>query len=132
MNTANFGIMTGRLSKDPVFRTNSDNSRKVFITLAVKNNFVGKDGQKDSVFLNLEGFIPKDKTSSVYDLLDCGAPITVQYTVKPNNYEKDGQKFYGQVLQIEDVRLDESKAERDARQARKAAKAAAADAAAEA
>lgn len=138
MNLSNYGIMTGRLAKDPVKRDNSDGSTKVFISLAVSDNYASSDGNggmaKQTHFFNLEGFLRKDKDydKSVYNLLDTGAPVTVQYTVRPNNYEKNGEQVYSQILQIENVQLNESKAEKEARQARKIAKNANADAQAQA
>ena len=52
-----------------------------------------------------------------------GDKITVSYTVKNNNYTDSatGQPVYGLVLQIETVKLDESKATTAARQAARAA-----------
>ena len=125
MNQRNFGIAEGRLTKDVVIFPNSDGSKKAMVTVAVQDNFAGKDGKKDSQFINLEAFIPAGKDSNgVYDLMHTGDLVGLEYTVRTNNYEKDGEMQYGQVLLIQNVDLKESKAVTDARMAGKATAAA--------
>ena len=133
MNLSNYGIGEGRVTKAPVIMKNKDGSKKVFVTLAVQDNFAsGKDKERKTQFLNLEGFVPKDRQSSVYEKLEVGDKVAIQYRVETPSYEKDGEKVYRTVLVIENVQFKESMAEKTARQARHAANAAAADAQADA
>ena len=129
MNLSNYGICEGRITKKPVAMDNKDGSKKVFVTLAVQDNFAsGKDKERKTQFLNLEGFVPKDRQSSVYEKLGVGDKVAIQYRVETPSYEKDGQTIYKTALVIENIQFKESMAEKTARQARHAADAAAADA----
>ena len=129
MNLSNYGMCEGRVTKKPVAMDNKDGSKKVFVTLAVQDNFAsGKDKERKTQFLNLEGFVPKDRQSSVYEKLDVGDKVAIQYRVETPSYEKDGQTIYKTALVIENIQFKESMAEKTARQARHAADAAAADA----
>ena len=129
LNLSNYGICEGRITKKPVAMDNKDGSKKVFVTLAVQDNFAsGKDKERKTQFLNLEGFVPKDRQSSVYEKMDVGDKVAIQYRVETPSYEKDGQTIYKTALVIENIQFKESMAEKTARQARHAADAAAADA----
>ena len=129
MNLSNYGMCEGRVTKKPVAMDNKDGSKKVFVTLAVQDNFAsGKDKERKTQFLNLEGFVPKDRQSSVYEKLEVGDKVAIQYRVETPSYEKDGQTIYKTALVIENTQFKESMAEKTARQARHAADAAAADA----
>ena len=129
LNLSNYGICEGRITKKPVAMDNKDGSKKVFVTLAVQDNFAsGKDKERKTQFLNLEGFVPKDRQSSVYEKLEVGDKVAIQYRVETPSYEKDGQTIYKTALVIENIQFKESMAEKTARQARHAADAAAADA----
>ncbi len=129
LNLSNYGICEGRITKKPVAMDNKDGSKKVFVTLAVQDNFAsGKDKERKTQFLNLEGFVPKDRQSSVYEKMEVGDKVAIQYRVETPSYEKDGQTIYKTALVIENIQFKESMAEKTARQARHAADAAAADA----
>ena len=129
LNLMNFGIGEGRITKKPVMMENKDGSKKAFVTLAVQDNFAsGTDKERKTQFLNLEGFVSKDRKSSVYEKLEVGDKVAIQYRVETPSYEKDGEKIYKTALVIENIQFKESMAEKTARQARHAADAAAADA----
>ena len=129
LNMSNFGMCEGRITKKPVMMANKDGSKKVFVTLAVQDNFAsGSDKEIKTQFINLEGFVPKDRKASVYEKLEVGDKVAIQYRVETPSYEKDGQTIYKTALVIENIQFKESMAEKTARQARHAADAAAADA----
>ena len=129
LNMSNFGMCEGRITKKPVMMANKDGSKKVFVTLAVQDNFAsGSDKERKTQFINLEGFVPKDRKASVYEKLEVGDKVAIQYRVETPSYEKDGQTIYKTALVIENIQFKESMAEKTARQARHAADAAAADA----
>ena len=54
LNPKNFGIAIGRLTRDITRFTNSDGSQKLMIHLAVDNNFLSRDKQRHSQFLDFE------------------------------------------------------------------------------
>lgn len=130
MNMRNFGIVEGRLTKDPVVFTNKDGSRKIMLTVAAMDNFKGKDGKKGSQFVQLEAFVSAKQTGNgVYGYMHKGDLIGLEYTVRTNNYTAaDGTPVYSQVLLVQGADLKESKTATDARQAKAAEAAAAADA----
>lgn len=120
-NIRNNGTIIGRPTKDPVIFTNKDGSRKVMLSIAVQDNYTGKDGKKNTQFVSLEGFVRADKPNNgVYDIIHEGDLIGVEFSVRSNNYQKNGEMVYSQVLFIEGIDLLESKVITDARQARKA------------
>lgn len=111
MNLNNYGMLTGRLAKDPLVFDNKDGSRKVKLTLAVQNNYRNsKTGEHEAQFIPLEAFIPSGKTLGAYDYMHKGDKITVQYAVKATHYtDVSSNEIYAVVLQIENVRLDETR-----------------------
>lgn len=131
-NVRNFGVVTGRLSKDVVGFPNADGSRKFMITVAVPNNYKSTNDKGESVveseFISLEGFVPADKQDGVYTLMHEGDLVSIEYSVRSNNYvDKQGVAQYGQVLRIntDGIALLETKAVTEARAQKKAAEAAA-------
>lgn len=117
INTANFGIALGRLTKDPVLFDNKDGSKKVMITVACQDNFKNKAGERQTQFVQLEGFISnKSQGLGVYEYMHKGDLVQVAYGVRTNNYtDKSGNPVYTQVLSINGVQLMETKKSQAAR-----------------
>lgn len=84
MNLSNYGIVTGRLVKDPAVYTNADGSRKTKITIATQNNYRNSQtGEKEAQFLPLEYFTPADRDDlQVFNYMYKGDKVTIQYTLK--------------------------------------------------
>lgn len=120
MNSRNYGIAEGRLTKDPVVFANSDGSRKAMLVVAVKDNFKKADGSTSTQFVSLEAYIDKDKENNgVYDIIKKGDLVNVEYTVRSNNWkEENGKEHFGQVLLVQSVDIKESKRVTDARHAK--------------
>ena len=127
MNIRNYGIATGRLTRDPQVFENKDDSRKVLFTIAAQDNFRDRKDQRNSQFLPMDAFISKDSFTKnglgVYALMHKGDKVTVQYTVKTPSFEQNGETIYKVALVPENIDLLESKATTDARQAQNAAEA---------
>lgn len=117
LNPKNFGIAIGRLTRDITRFTNNDGSQKLMIHLAVDNNFLSRDKQRHSQFLDFEAYIPAGREFKVYDLMHKGSMVELQYSLRSNTYERDGQTVYTQTAQIETVQLLESKSAAEARRA---------------
>lgn len=111
MNSNNFGLARGRLTRNPLVFTNKDGSRKVKFTLALQDNYVGKDGKRGSQFIDFNGFIPADKQKNgVYDLIRQGDLVCVHYTVRSNNYkDKNDTAVFSQILVVQELQLEEYK-----------------------
>lgn len=116
-NIRNYGIVTGRLTKDPAVYNNADGSRKVRFTVAAQDQFTDGHGNRGSQFIPLEAFIPaKQQGNGAYDYLDCGDLVACSYTVQNNNYKnKSGEMVYGLVLLVDSVALLESRTSKEAR-----------------
>lgn len=116
-NIRNYGIVTGRLTKDPAVYNNNDGSRKIRFTVAAQNQFTDGEGNRGSQFIPLEAFIPaRQQGNGPYDYLDCGDLVSCSYTVQNNNYKgKDGEMVYGLVLLVDSIALLESKTSKEAR-----------------
>ena len=107
-NMRDFGIVTGRLTRDPDFHDNRDGSRKVRFTVAAQNHFTDKDGKQEG--------------NGVYGYLEQGDLVTCSFTILNNNYkDKNGNMVYGLSLLVDTVTLLETKAAKEARLAAKAA-----------
>lgn len=120
-NIRNYGIVTGRLTKDPAVYNNNDGSRKIRITVAAQNQYTDSEGNRGSQFIPLEAFIPAKQTGNgPYDYLDCGDLVSCSYTIQNNNYrDRNGEMVYGLVLQVDSIALLESKTSKEARLAAK-------------
>lgn len=123
MNIRNNGILVGRLTKDVKMFQNADKSRKALVTIAVPNNYKDADGKQTSEYIQVEGFVPAEKSDGVYAFMRKGDLVAIGYGVKTNNYtdKTSGEEVYGQVLRINSIELLESKSVTDARAARAAA-----------
>lgn len=121
-NIRNTGTVIGRLTKDPVVFDNSDGSKKVMITVAVKDNFKTHD-EYGTQFVQLQAFVSNKKDGlGVYGFMEKGSMVGIEYSVRTNNYTAaDGTPRYEQILFIEGVDLMESKSDASARKARAAA-----------
>lgn len=121
MNMNNYGIATGRLTRDPAIYQNADGSHKVKITIAAQNNYRNKTtGERAAQFLPLECYVPADGTMNVYDYMHKGDKVTIQYTVKNTQYiNAENENIYGVVLCIENIRLDETKSNTTSARTRK-------------
>lgn len=126
-NLRNYGMVTGRLTRDVAAFTNKDGSRKIMVNVAVQNNYTNKEGKKDSQYVALEGFIRADKQGNgVFDHMHRGDLVSIGFSVRSNNYvdKTTNKTVYSQVLFIENVDLLESKSVTDARQTKNASQSA--------
>lgn len=108
MNSANFGVLVGRLTRDVEVRKNSDGSAKAFVNIAVDDNFKsGQDKEYHAQFINAEGFISKDKKNlGVYEYMKKGTLVSLAIQLKNDQYlDKDNKQQYRQYVFITDVKL---------------------------
>ncbi|WP_294549253.1 single-stranded DNA-binding protein [uncultured Pseudoflavonifractor sp.] len=112
MNTRNYGVVIGRLVRQPKVYENRDGSHKVLYTLAVSRNFSNKEGKRDSDFVNLEAFLPARSRldQSVYSCIRVGELMAVRYTIRTSTYtDANGEGRFGTSLLTQDVELLEGK-----------------------
>lgn len=124
-NQNNFGVLNGRLTKDVKAFENKDGSRKVFVTIAVDNNYAGADGKRGSQFINTEAFVPASVQGlGVFEHIHEGDLVGVLYHLESDQYTKDGQTVYAQKVVIDSVDFKEPRNVTQARLAQRTAKAA--------
>ena len=121
-NIRNYGMVTGRLTRDPQVFENRDGSRKIKFTVAAQNHFTNGQGEYDSKFIPLEAFIPaKQQNNGPFDYLDKGDLVSCSYSVQNNNYKDgNGEMVYGLILLVDNIALLESKTSKEARLAKTA------------
>ncbi len=120
LNTNNFGIIRGRLVADPAVFANKNGSSKVKFTIAAENNYADANGQKQSQLIPVEAYA-KDYEQSPFTRIHKGDKVTVEYSLRMNNYQKDGKPVYSTVVFVEGVTFEESKAVTEARLAARTA-----------
>lgn len=122
MNIENFGIASGRITTIKIFQ-NRNHSRAVRFTIAVPNSFTNHDGSRDSQFLPFVDFLPANlKTNRIYDTLEVGDKVSIQYTIMNNNYiDADGIQHYDLALRVDNIKYAETRAAKEARLAENAA-----------
>lgn len=122
MNQRNFGVVEGRLVRNPVFKDNKDGSRKALLTVAARQNFAsGTNNSVGSDFIQLQAYIAAGKTNTVYDIMQQGDLVGLEYTVRSNAYTDDnGTEHYTQALAVQSVDLKETKSQAAARRERAA------------
>mgnify|MGYP000844389539 FL=1 len=112
MTTKNLGTLIGRLAQDVKFADNKDGSRKAYVTLAVERDYKTEDGTRPVDYIQVEGFLPATKSGNgVYEHMKQGDLVSIAFSVRPNSYEKDGEKVYVQKLIVEGVDLLHTKRE---------------------
>ena len=92
MNSNNFGIITGRVTRDVELR-GEEGKHAAFINLAVSRNYKNKEtGDYDTDFISLVAFRTRAEFAAKY--LKKGTAVTIEYTVQSNTVEveKDGKK----------------------------------------
>lgn len=123
INTRNYGVALGRLTKDVVTFENKDGSKKHVVTLAIRNNFKDKNGETSSQFVDFTGFVAAGTSAPVYDLIHEGDLVSVTYELRNDNWTgADGAKHFDLQLRIVGVDMLESKATTDARAKERAKK----------
>lgn len=123
-NQNNFGILNGRLTKDPVSFENKDGSKKVLVTVAVDNNYTSRDGKRHSQFISAEAFVPATVEGlGVFEHVAKGDMVGLMTHLESDQYTKDGQTVYSQKVVIDGVDFKESRATTQARLAQRAVEA---------
>ena len=116
MNTRNYSIYSGNISKEVVKFENKDGSSKYLITVACQDDYVGKDGKRGTQFIQVEGYCPAGASTAKFDNLVVGERITVQCSTRNNNYtDKNGNPVYRYTFRIETLTFEDSKSKKEAK-----------------
>ena len=107
MNTFN---LIGRVVGAPKFFTNADKSQTAVFTLAVNRDYKNADGSVTADFINLQGFVPADKTANNrFTYLEKGMLISCSGSIRSYVSEKNGVKNYGMSMTVSNISFLESK-----------------------
>lgn len=108
-NTMNIVVLSGRLSKDPVTFDNKDGSKKIIVTVASPNEFVGKDGERGVAFIEAQAFVPAGKTG-IYPWLHKGDHVELRGEMRNNNWTgADGVAHYEQIIMVRSLQPTDRK-----------------------
>lgn len=122
-NPMNNGTIIGNLTRAPKVLENRDGSKTICVTVASRDNFTsGANKEYGTQFVQLKGFVRKDKDLGVYGIMEKGAPWAFIYSVRTNSFaDANGEMHYTQELTIESAQALESKTAAEARRKRNAA-----------
>lgn len=114
MNVKNNFQIIGRLVADPTIYDNKDGSKKVRYTIATRDNYVNRKGERNTQFIPVETFLSADTISKrgvgVFAHAHKGDFVAVTGRIQNNNYtDKDGVLHYGCILQVKTYDFMESK-----------------------
>lgn len=133
MNLNNFGILRGRIITTDILKhrfMNHDGSITMLLSIAVKRNFMAKDG-RDSDIIPIQVFIPAKLVTikadgsinaGIWDDIETGDQLILQVHVKANPYfdQTTNKMVYPPpVIQVDSFVWDETLSEKQARRLRK-------------
>lgn len=108
INFNNYGILEGRVVRDPKAFDNNGGTAYMF-TLAIDRNYTDKNGKTPTDFVDVKGFVSNTaKTAGkgrVYDYIKKGNTVQVAFTVESFVKTVNGANEYGRTLRITEVHL---------------------------
>jgi len=126
MSITNRGHITNaRLAADPKVFTNSDSSKKVFITVYVDRPYRTADGTRPSDRISLETFVRAETTfeRTPFAFMHQGDRVSLEFELRSSTYADKitGEVIYSQIAYITDVELLDTRATSTARLAQRLA-----------
>lgn len=106
----NYCTLMGRLTKDPDFKTISDNFCKLSFILAVTRRYKKENGQHDTDFIPIT--LLGNTASIGSQLLFKGTPVLVYGTIQVRRYEKDNERKWITEIIGENFQVLESRKKR--------------------
>ena len=105
-NLRNYGMIIGHLGREPKTFVNKDGSRKILMSLGVRQNYKNANGEHGTDWIDFEAFIPADANNGVFELLKKGTMIAVAFTVTTSIYtDEKGVTNRRQVLRATDIEI---------------------------
>lgn len=99
INMNNYGIVRGRLTRDPKVITNNGGTTYLF-TVAVDRGYTDSQGRKVADFVPFRGFVADGKKIGAYSYLTKGKEVEVGYEVESYTQMVNGQVRYGISLNV--------------------------------
>lgn len=109
----NRAMLIGRLTVKPELRyTGGSNLPVTRFSLAVNRTFAGKDGQRETDFINI--VVWRKQAENVCNFLDKGSLVAIEGRIQTGSYDdKDGNKRYTVEVVADSVQFLESKNQRN-------------------
>ena len=105
-NLRNYGMIIGHLGREPKTFVNKDGSRKILMSVGVRQNYKNANGEHGTDWVDLEAFIPANTNNGVFELLKKGTMVAIAYTVVSNVYtDANGATHRKQVLRATNIEL---------------------------
>ena len=110
----NHVVLVGRLTRDPELRYIAGNGTPVAnFVLAVDREFAGKDGKKETDFLNIQVWGKSAENCANY--IGKGSLVAVQGSIIIEKYEKDGERRTFTKINANKVQFLESKKDKQSK-----------------
>ena len=111
----NHVVLVGRLTKDLELRYIAGNGTPVAnFVLAVDREFAGKDGKKETDFLNIQVWGKSAENCANY--IGKGSLVAVQGSIIIEKYEKDGERRTFTKINADKVQFLDSKKDKQAKE----------------
>lgn len=104
----NLVVLTGRLTKDVTVFDNKDGSKTVMVNIAIPNSFKNSKGERESQFIQAQGFVKKDaKGLGPYEYMHKGDLVSINAEMKSSQFvdAKTKKTVYAQYVFINSVDL---------------------------
>lgn len=112
----NRAMLVGRLTAKPELRYTTSNLPFARFSVAVNRTFTGRDGQRETDFINV--VVWRKQAENVCNYLDKGSLVSVEGRIQTGSYDdKDGNKRYTMEVVADSVQFLESRAQRESRPA---------------
>lgn len=106
MNHNNFGYVSGNLTRDPMFFTNTDGSQKILFTVAAQNPYKSRDGERKAQFIQLQKYIAPGDSLGPFAYLSSGKHVQIDYEVRSYiTVDENGNEDYKQALEVQSITL---------------------------
>lgn len=106
MNHNNFGYVSGNLTRDPMFFTNTDGSQKILFTVAAQNPYKSRDGERKAQFIQLQKYIAPGDSLGPFAYLSSGKHVQIDYEVRSFvTVDENGNEDYKQALEVQSITL---------------------------
>ncbi|MFG1857481.1 single-stranded DNA-binding protein, partial [Actinomadura geliboluensis] len=124
-NPANTGTLIGRLARDVRVFDNQDGSKQVTFAVCVDRNYRNAQNETPSDAIPVKAFIRKDTDfdKTPFAMIHRGDQVSIAFSLRADDYTRDGKRVYETTVRIEGIKLLEPKAVTQARLAARVAEA---------
>lgn len=109
-NPRNNGQLIGRLASDPRVFTNKDGSKTVLMNIYADRDYKDRSGNRGSDAVPVEAYIAATVQGlGPYSLVHRGDLVSINYALRMDSYNKNGETVYDLKVAAESIALLESR-----------------------